>query len=362
MMKKALVCLLLVALTVSSAFGESQTNQTSGIYVEGRDIEAGTYSFSCNSVTNAYCVVATFADEEHYNQFAEDDSIVDGLKSNSTYYTTLRKDEDCDFQVDEGNILMIEYGEGTLTLKQSAREAQPQEKEPSSEAHDALLSALRSTELTSGEKLMMKMRNIVESEGMDAAIESCKAGLISNGFSSEQAEEILLKAQFGEEIHPFHKVDYSIYNVPAEDNGLENDTIFVDGIIQKYVSDGNKRNCTYGLVVEQEDGNQWLIYCAEKINRELIGIRIGSEPEQHVFEGYDGRTVRIYGKYLGYSEKYKLPVIDIVTYGGMVLIDENTLIITNTSDYYMNMDHISDFGYLISAEKCIQSYERPWFR
>lgn len=342
------------------ALSENMTNLTSGIYKEGSDLEAGIYSFSCDSAVDVYCVVATFADEKHYNQFTESESIVDGLKSNSVYYRTLRKDESCDIRIDRGYLLMVEYGEGSLLLKQSAKTEQTHKEGASSKAYEELLSALRSTELTSGEKLMARIDYRAKDVGMNAAIESVKASMLASGYTMSQTEEFLLKAQVGEELHPFHKADYDVYNMPAEDNGLENDTIFIDGVIQEYVAIGGKKDCVYGLIVEQKDGNRWLISCAEKIKGEFIGRRRGSDPEQHVFEGYDGRNVRIYGKYLGFSEKYKLPTINILMYGGMVLIDENVLIKTNTSNFYMDRDRLPRFDYLIGAEKCIESQERYW--
>lgn len=360
-MRKIVAILIgLVMLFSVPAFGE-ELDITSGVYMEGQDLEAGIYSFTCSSTNDGYCVVATFQSEEQYNLYTESKGVVDGLRENSLYYEIIHRNETCAIRIDNGCLLLIEYGDGSLSIEQLFDETGDTKEATHKESYEALLSILRSTELTSGEKLMARIRYQAEvKSGIDAAIATYEISLGTMGYSNYQAKQIILKAQLGEEIHPFHDAEYDLYNMPAEKNGLENEPIFIDGTIVKYVSNGGKKNCAYGLIVEQEDGHQWLVYCAEKVNGELVGKLSGSKPEQHIFEGYSNRTVRIYGKYLGLSEEYKLPVIDIVTYGGMLLIDENALVRTNTSGYYMDRDCIYGFDYLIGAETCYVSGERYW--
>lgn len=363
-MKKIVIFAIGVLILFSvSAFGESPIKLVDGLYVAGEDIEAGIYSFICDATTAPYCVVATFADEEHYENYTESQSAVDGLKEYAIHYWMLYENEPCDVRIEDDNLLLVTYGEGTLTLKQRLYDSPNDESETIDTSYEAMLSALKSTQLTSGEKLMARINYWAEDRGdMSAAINLYQSSMAAHGYGSDQAAEILLRAQMGEELHPFHRVEYDVYNMPAAQNGLEDDTILVDGVIREYVSDGGKKNCTYGMIVEQEDGSRWLIYCAEKINGEFVGKRWGIEPEQHVFEGYEGQNVMIYGEYLGFSDKYDLPVIDVVKYGGMVLANENILIMTMTSTQNMRRDGISDFEFIIGASSTIESSERYFGR
>lgn len=360
-MRKIIAILVgLLMLFSIPALGE-EIDITDGVYREGQELGRGIYSFRCKETTNGYCVLATFESEEKYNLFAETDSVVDGLKDNSVYYCITHMGETCSIHINDGYLLLVKYGNGTLSAEQLSGEKEDTEDADSKESYDALLSILRSTEVTSGEKLMARIRYEAKIDsGIDDAIRTYESALCACGYSNQQVETIILKAQLGEEIHPFHSVEYDSYNMPAEQNGFANDPIFVDGVVKEYVSDGGSKNCVYGLILEQENEDQWLIYCAEKIHGEFIGKQIGSKPERHVFEGYADRPVRVYGKYLGFSEKYKLPVIDIVFYGGMLLTDENTFVKTNTSEYYMNRNCVYDFDYLIGAETCYVSGERYW--
>lgn len=364
-MKKIIILVIGVLMLFSvSALGEDPIKLVEGVYSEGQEIESGIYSFVCDSTDAPYCVVATFVDEEHYENFTNSKSVVDGLKDNTIYYWTLSKKESCDVKIEYDNLLLVLYGEGTLTLRQRLFDSKEDESDTSNTSYEALLSTLKSTQLTSGEKLMARINYWAEDRGdMAAAINLYESSMTAMGYDIDQIAEILLRAQVGEELHPFHRVEYDTYNMPAKQNGLEDDTILVDGVIREYIADGGKKNCSYGMIVEQEDGDRWLIYCAEKIDGTLIGKWWGKEPEQHVFEGYDERNVMIYGKYLGFSDKYNLPVIDIVKYGGMVLTDENVLIMTMTSAQNMrSYGGVHDFEFLLGASSKIESTERYYGR
>jgi hypothetical protein len=70
-MRKIVAILIgLVMLFSVPAFGE-ELDITSGVYMEGQDLEAGIYSFTCSSTNDGYCVVATFQSEEQYNLYTE---------------------------------------------------------------------------------------------------------------------------------------------------------------------------------------------------------------------------------------------------------------------------------------------------
>lgn len=358
-MKRFVALILAVFLIVPICFAEEDYIQISdGVYEEGVNIDAGLYTFSCESTDMEHCLVATFTDYDEYMAFEDSGNSLDGLKNHADTYAMIETGKSRDILISDGYLLLVKFGSGVLYFKE---DIQIKEKQVSSnDAYEEFLSILRSTEFTSGEKLMARIRYWTSQNGsLNGAINTYKASMLSRGFSSSETDEILIKAQFGEEIHPFHKVeDYSVYNSPAEENGLGDDTIFIDGVIRKYVEDGNKKNRVYGMIVEQEDGSQWLVSCAQMLNGEFVGKLRGSDPEVHVFSGYNDKSVRIYGEYLGFSEMYKLPTINIVTYGGMVLTDENTLLMTMTAEHNLgSYARIGDFAFLVGAEKTVTSTE-----
>lgn len=190
-------------------------------------------------------------------------------------------------------------------------------------------------------------------------IELFLPSMIAKGYSSDEAEELIRRKNSGEALHPFHLVEYDSYNSPAEENGFEGDTILAYGRIRKYVKDGGKNSYVQGFTLEQNDGDKWLISFAFYENGVLVGHDYASGSEKKtVFDGYEGEDASIYGKYLGYSEKYQMPVIDISLYGGMLLHSTNTFIETMTAGHNMDNDGLHDLGYLLGADRYIDSTER----
>lgn len=355
-MKRTFVMLLCIILTCSvplSGFGETR------ILYEGSDLEAGTYSITCKEVDIALCTIATFDSRADYAQYAGSESVTKGLQEYADYYKYMKKGEECTIRIDKSHVLLIDGGTATLTLKEKYVEPTAEEKatwEAAAAVRDAIVN---DPHRSSGEKLMAELNYLaaVKSD-METAVESMIVSFMASGYTKEQALNMVARAQAGEEIHDFARVNYDEYNTPAEENGFAGKKIMAEGIVKKYIADGNKKNCTYGMIIEQEDGNQWLIYCAEKVKGKILGKLWDSDPAKHVFEGYENQEVNIYGKYLGFSEKYKLPVIDIFTYGGMLVMNDNTWIQTYRSERNMFSDN-NNFGWaILEASKTVTS--EPW--
>ena len=192
--------------------------------------------------------------------------------------------------------------------------------------------------------------------GVRKAMEARKGSLLAKGYSPEEADEIVEKARRGEPLTPFQVPDYDAYNSPAEKNGHGGDLLLLSGTVKKYVKDGTSSQYVIGIRLEQEDGREWMISCAQYINRNLIGEAL--KRGDTVFDGLEGKNVEIYGKYSGFSEEYKLPVVDITRCGGLFLPDEDTFICTLTSSITMNQEGIYDLPYLIGAKKQRKSTER----
>jgi len=97
---------------------ESTIQQPNGnsdlIYEEGKGIQAGSYYFACDSTIDGYCVVATFADKASYERFSADYSVSRGFDENSSFYKIIHKDESCYVKIDNGMVLIVKYGTGTL--------------------------------------------------------------------------------------------------------------------------------------------------------------------------------------------------------------------------------------------------------
>lgn len=104
-------------------------------------------------------------------------------------------------------------------------------------------------------------------------------------------------------IDGFERAVYGKFNSPSEENGLGGTLVYVEGVI-----DG-KLDIEDALVISliQDDGNGWLISFSDRPNRDS-GLIFGSV----------GKKVRIFGKYEGYSENYKTPVISAFVDGGKV--------------------------------------------
>jgi len=349
----AVACALLAICIPLTGLGETK------ILYAGSDIELGDYSIVCNKTDVVLCTVAVFGSKKDYMQYSSSPSVTAGLKENADYYCYLKKGEECSVSVRQNQVLMIDGGKATITLETAYTEPTTEEKKTKEAAKAALDAVLHDPYRSSGEKLMARLNYYIAlGESADQAADILKYDMIGQGYSAYDVTEMLAKAQAGEEIHDFARVNYDEYNMPAEENGFKWKTVMAEGTIKEYLTDGNKKTCSYGIILEQADGNQWLVYCAEKANGKILGKLRNSDPAQHVFEGYESQEVAIYGQYLGFSEKYKLPVIDIFNYGGMLVMDSNTWIQTSHAERNMSFSY-SYFGEeILGATVTITS--EPW--
>lgn len=178
-----------------------------------------------------------------------------------------------------------------------------------------------------------------------------KAVLIAQGYTSSRADELLEAYEKGEPLTPFHEAEYEQYNSPAEENGLGDDTLLLYGVIKGYVQDGD----VIGFYLEQDDGNIWLVACGIK-----NGIGKDSTGKKNVFDDLEGEKIELYCKYMGFSEKYKLPTVDITGYGGALVLSDLKLIQTRTAVYNMQntRPQIYNLGRLIGAKEHYESFER----
>lgn len=181
--------------------------------------------------------------------------------------------------------------------------------------------------------------------------------LISSGYSMSDAEDLVAKWKRGEPLTPFQTPEYETYNSPAEDNGHGGDLLLLTGTITEYVKTGNSTDYVIGVRLEQEDGDEWMISCAQCVSKNLIGA-VPDNSGATVFDDLEGTAVEIYGKYSGFSEKFKIPVVDIVAYGGLFVPEDELFIYTMTAELQMQKDCIYDLGYLIGAKRFRGSTEK----
>ena len=181
--------------------------------------------------------------------------------------------------------------------------------------------------------------------------------LLGCGYTLDAAKALVAKAERGEPLTSFHTVDYNVYNMPAEKNGLEGDTILLLGTLEDTIVKKTDKKGEYLVFyfLKQEDGNRWLVFCAAKVDGVLIGENYKKEGTT-VFDGLSGKAVEIYGKYMGFSDVYKLPTVDIATYGGMYINDEDLLISTGTAKRMMASDYLYGLNFLIGTTRYWSSF------
>lgn len=108
----------------------------------------------------------------------------------------------------------------------------------------------------------------------------------------------------------FEKAEYEKFNSYASENGLDGTLIYVEGRVVEKENVGDD----LALVLQQDDGNKW-----------LVGV-----PQTKEIEEINGKSLRIYGEYLGYSDVYDLPSL-------MVSAEETEEIAKARIDVYSNI-------------------------
>lgn len=161
--------------------------------------------------------------------------------------------------------------------------------------------------------------------------------LLANGVSIEQAHNAIDRINSGESITNFHIAEYDLYNLPASENGLEGDLVRVLGTITEYVKDGSNASSVLGFKIRQEDGQEWMVSSGLMQNGKVtVGGIYGGDPKSSIFDGYEQKSVEVYGKYIGFSDVYNLPAIDITAYGGLYAEEDNIFICTDKSKQKCN--------------------------
>ena len=154
----------------------------------------------------------------------------------------------------------------------------------------------------------------------------------------------------GKPILPFIDPIYDEYDLPTE-NGHDGDLLLIRGTIEEYIKTGDQSSYTIGVRVRQEDGCEWMVACAQKLSGKLIGAAGFSKDKTIIFEGLDGQAVEIYGEYIGYSEKFELPVLNIVDFGGMYVAEEQMWYWTTTAEIEtMTKHHLGNIQSLIGGK------------
>ena len=180
--------------------------------------------------------------------------------------------------------------------------------------------------------------------------------LLCHGFMPSKAEELVRRQENGEPLTDFHAAEYNKYNSPAEENGLKGDTLVLAGKITKYVHDGTKKRYSIGFQLMQSDGMEWMVLCGYNDHGDTLGISTEASMQGKtgvtVFDNLEEREVLVYCKYMGFSEKYHLPAVNIATYGGLVLMEEEPIMMmTSVAAKQMDFDGIADLPYVLGVQR-----------
>lgn len=125
-------------------------------------------------------------------------------------------------------------------------------------------------------------------------------GLVSvllMGCGSSEKQNELENQESVEYIGEFEKADYDKYNSYASENGLGDSKIYIEGtVIEKQVIED-----TIHFVLQQKDGNKWV-------------VSVGTTPvwSSEMVDELIGKEIRVFGKYIGFSNNSKMPHIHIM--------------------------------------------------
>lgn len=133
------------------------------------------------------------------------------------------------------------------------------------------------------------------------------AGLANDGEDSKETS--VVKEETLEEfiIDGFEKAEYEKYNSYASENGLAGDLIYVEGTVINQTIIADSDIDALSVVIEQEDGNRW-----------CIGVPVESKIEE-----IEGKNVRIFGTYQGFSDAVNLPAIIVASEDAKIQVKEN---------------------------------------
>lgn len=112
-------------------------------------------------------------------------------------------------------------------------------------------------------------------------------------------ESIDIPEQKSESIEGFENasLNYEKFNSPASENGLDGTLVYIDGKVLNQTNLTDSEDPILSIVIEQEDGNRW-------------SVSIASDSE---IEEIQGKNVRAFGMYMGFSNVVNLPAIYVGT-------------------------------------------------
>lgn len=103
---------------------------------------------------------------------------------------------------------------------------------------------------------------------------------------------------FNEFVYGFEKAEFSRYNSPASENGLDGTQIYIQCVFE------------YTELLDTGDTKMILGYVTDdKSNMWLIEMHIISLVKESYYEDFEGRDVVLRGTYEGYSGKKEMPII-----------------------------------------------------
>ncbi len=138
----------------------------------------------------------------------------------------------------------------------------------------------------------------------------------------DEAEEILREAY---SIDGFEDAgrEYEKFNSYASENGLDGSLIFVKGkVLSQTVRKG-----ALGIIIEQEDGNRWLVSVAQDC----------------VLDGIDDMDIRVFGTYMGFSDVYNVPAVGVASWSEDTEIMDNTRIECKEGGEYKTIYKYMDY-------------------
>ena len=131
-----------------------------------------------------------------------------------------------------------------------------------------------------------------------------------NGDGNEEenlkSEEALYEnTQKSEDVDGFEKPEYDKFNSYASENGLDGTYIYVTGqSIEPAITE-----VAAGIIIKDKDNNQWCV---------IVPEYEGFNHEEHIeivnnlVDNQD--IIRVYGQYIGFSDKFNLPTMTPVAY------------------------------------------------
>lgn len=153
--------------------------------------------------------------------------------------------------------------------------------------------------------------------------------------SAESTVQVDAEEESVEYIDGFEKAEYEKFNSYACENGLDGSLIYIEGKVlsQTKLDDKDSDIPILVLIIEQESENRW---CAA----------VHSDAELNSIEDEE---VRIFGTYVGFSDVFNLPSIDVAT-TNEENYDKARIDVLNDSGDYETIWKFSDYANQVASE------------